>query len=104
EGLKSRQAAIDYWRKLVEINPSWPSYRSHLANLLADQEDWPAAVVQCQALLRIEPANVDIRFILVQGYLQTGKAPQARAELETLLKLRPDKADTLRRWFKEQFR
>jgi hypothetical protein len=104
EGLKSRQAAIEYWRQLVDINPGWPSYRSHLANLLAEQEDWLAAAKECQALLRIEPANVDIRFLLVQAYLQTGKPTQARAELETILKLRPDKAETLRRWFKEQFR
>jgi hypothetical protein len=104
EGLKRQQAAIDYWRRLVEINPGWPSYRSHLANLLADREDWPAAIKECQALLRIEPANVDIRFLLVQGYLQTSKPARARAELETVLKLRPDKGETLRHWFDAQFR
>jgi hypothetical protein len=104
ESLKQRETAIDYWRRLVDINPSLPYYRARLANLLADQEDWAPAAKECQAILRIEPANADIRFLLVQCYLQTGKVPRAQAELQTLLKLRPDKNETLRRWFDEQFR
>jgi tetratricopeptide (TPR) repeat protein len=41
ENLKQQQAAMEYWRRLVEINPGLPSYRSQLANLLALEKDWP---------------------------------------------------------------
>jgi hypothetical protein len=99
--LNHDDAAIDYWQRLIKVNPWWPIYRYRLALLLVDHQEWLAAVKECLAILQLEPANVDARSLLVRCYFQTGKQDEARAELETVIRLEPKKEEALRRWFGE---
>jgi tetratricopeptide (TPR) repeat protein len=89
--LRLDEAAINYWRRAINVNPWLPQYHSHLARLLANNQEWSAAVEECLATLRLEPANSDIRFLLAQCYIQTGRNDQAVSELEIAIKLRPEK-------------
>lgn len=104
ESWGKKETALDYWKRLVKTNPWSATYRSHLANLLTDDDQWSAAIPECQAVLQLEPANPDIRFLLVQCYLHTGKQDRGRSEFETLLKLKPEKEAALRRWMSESVR
>jgi tetratricopeptide (TPR) repeat protein len=99
-----KDIAIDYWQRLVQLNPWFLSYRTHLVNMLTDREQWAAATEPCREVLRRQPANADMRLLLVQCYMHTGKLEAARNELETLVKLRPEKESSLRRWFHEASR
>jgi tetratricopeptide (TPR) repeat protein len=99
--LNHDDAAIDYWQRLIKVNPWWPIYRYRLALLLVDHQEWLAAVKECLAILQLEPANVDARSLLVRCYFQTGKQDEARAELETVIRLEPKKEEALRHWFRE---
>ncbi len=103
--LEDRDAAVAYFRRLVAINPWAPLYRYELAKLLAQREDWPGALEQCQTELRLYPAHPEARVFLVTCYLRTGKREQAQAEFEKVLAASPPSEEpTWRRWLAEQVR
>jgi Tfp pilus assembly protein PilF len=96
--------AIDYWHRVVRVNP-WQGFsRYHLARLLAGRRDWDGALTECRAVLRLNPAHQEARKLLIECHLRKGEVEQARAELDVLLASRPDNPDGLRRWFAEQSR
>ena len=99
-----KEAAIDYCRRLVKINPWEPKYRIQLADLLTDKGQWSEAIPECQAVLQVEPSNAEIRLLLMQCYVHTGKRDQAENELEIMLKLKPEKKASLREWFNQAVR
>jgi hypothetical protein len=103
-GLRRDEKAAAYWKRVLVINPWRPSDHFHLAENLHNGRQPRQAAEECQAALRIEPANVKTRLLLVKCYLQTGQKDLARAEFDTLLSLKPPDADQLRRWFAEQLR
>jgi tetratricopeptide (TPR) repeat protein len=102
EMLHRPQAAIAYWRRAVAVNPWDPDYHASLARLLAESQEWPAAITECEALLRLEPNNVPTRRTLITCCLRSGDEERARRELDSLLALQPENAGELRRWFAEQ--
>ena len=102
ESLKRPDPAIDYWRRAIAVNPWMADYRWHLAQLLAEKKDWPAARDECLATLRFHPRSGNLRKLLIRSYLQTGQQQQARQEFETLLSLNPNSQGELRQWFAAQ--
>jgi tetratricopeptide (TPR) repeat protein len=95
-------AAIGYWRRALAVNPWFSRYHAGLAKVLADRRSWPEAIKEAQAALRLNPADVETRLLLVGCYLRSGNKKQARAEFEKVLALKPPDAEGLRRWFAEQ--
>jgi tetratricopeptide (TPR) repeat protein len=61
--------------------------------------DWRAAADVCREALRLNPANVQVRKLLVRIYLRLGEPESARRELDALLGLDPLERDDLLRWF-----
>jgi Tfp pilus assembly protein PilF len=104
ERLKQPERAISYWRRAVAVNPWLGFYRYQLARLLIERRDWSEALAECRAILRLNPASKETRLLLVRCHLGLGEKEQARAEFTTLLALRPQDSDALRRWFEEQTR
>jgi predicted CXXCH cytochrome family protein len=102
EKLSHDDAALDYWRRTVEVNPWKPSYRIALARLLSKRQEWMKAAKECRAILELDPANVESRLLLVGCLARSGKPEQARGEFEIAVKLSPKDEDNLRRWFEEQ--
>jgi tetratricopeptide (TPR) repeat protein len=103
-GLKRREAALTYSRRATLVNPWIPSYRLRLAQLLAEDQDWDGALGECQAVLRLDPANLPARTLLVRCYIRSTRREQARAEFAALLALEPPNREALERWFAEEMR
>jgi len=94
-----RADAIAYWHRAIAVN-SWRSeYRAELASLYFQSRDWHAAAAGCREALRLNPANLEVRKLLVRCLLRLGDHPAARGEFETLMAFDPPDRDQLLGWF-----
>lgn len=93
--------ALGYWRKLCEINPWVPVYRSNLVQLLAHLGQWDEAARQCQDWLRLDPTSVGARMAWVSCLLHKGRKEDARAEFARIEALRPKNLERLREEMKK---
>lgn len=97
-------AALDYARRLMEVNPWHPSHATFLAHVHAQREEWSQALAACKKALQLNPAGVEARSVLVSYHLQQGDRASARRELERMITLDPARERDLRRWFEERTR
>ena len=97
--LGRKDLAVEYWKRLLTVNPWQEPTHYNLAKVAAEREDWPEVLRECQEGLRIDPTSVESRTLLVLYYAKTGDPARARAEFEVLLALKPPKEEELRRWF-----
>jgi len=81
--------ALGYWRRAVAVNPWAPTYRQRLAQLLLKQEDWDAALPECEAWKRLDPMSAPARMARVSCLLATGNKQEARAEFARVVALAP---------------
>jgi tetratricopeptide (TPR) repeat protein len=94
-----RQDAIAYWQRAIAISPWRPAYRAELASVYFQNRDWHAAVAACREAIQLNPADLEVRKLLVRSLLGLGDASAARAEFETLLAFDPpDREELLRRF------
>jgi tetratricopeptide (TPR) repeat protein len=93
-----------YWQRMIAIDPWPPNYHIELAKTFAHDEDWSRAISEFQEALRINPANLEARKLLVGCYARQGDRRQAQAEFERLLALGPPDADQLREGFRKLVR
>ena len=91
--------AIADWRRAIAINPWRAGYRSTLAALHFQQRDWPEAVASCKETLRLNPADLETRKLLVRALLHRGDEAAARDEFRILLEFDPPDRDELLRRF-----
>jgi predicted CXXCH cytochrome family protein len=91
--------AIADLRRAIAINPWRSAYHANLASLYFHGRDWPAAAAACRETLRLSPADLATRKLLVRSYLRLGDSQAARGELQTLLGFDPPDRDELIRWF-----
>jgi predicted CXXCH cytochrome family protein len=101
---KKPDAAIAYLERALEVNPWRHEFHYLLAEAQAQRGNWPAAFRACQESLRLNPAGVGPRRLLIEYHLATGQPERARAELDRLLSLHPPDAEALRRWFEQRVR
>jgi predicted CXXCH cytochrome family protein len=94
-----REEAIAYWRRLIAINPGREIYHAELANLLSQVRDWRGAADESRAAIRLNPARVQMRQLLVRCELYLKNPEAARKEFQTLLGFDPPNRDELVRWF-----
>ena len=94
-----RDDAIRYWNRAITINPWRSEYRAELASLYFQTRDWRAAAAACRETLRLNPANLEVRKLLVGCLLRLGDQPAARAEFDTLMAFKPPDRDQLMGWF-----
>ena len=67
-----REDAIAYWQRAIAISPWRSDYRAELASLYFQSRDWRAAAEACRETLRLNPANLEVRKLLVRCYLRLG--------------------------------
>jgi tetratricopeptide (TPR) repeat protein len=79
------KAASGYWQRAIGVNPWRSDYRAALARLCVETQDWPDAVAACREVIRLNPANIEVRQWLVESYLRTGNLTAAQAEQKILL-------------------
>ncbi|HUB81491.1 MAG TPA: tetratricopeptide repeat protein [Bryobacteraceae bacterium] len=84
-----RDRAVSEARIAIRLDPANPTFRLNLGNLLLDRN--PAESVQiCQELVRERPSSSDAHYCLGLAWGASGNTPQAQAELEKTLALKPD--------------
>ncbi len=91
--------AIAFSRRAIAINPWRAAYRSDLAAFGFDRRDWKLATEAGREALRLNPADIETRKLLVRCYLRLGNREAARAEFQTLLGFDPPDREELIRWF-----
>ncbi len=84
-----RNDAIDYWRRAIEESPWRSDYHAELALLYFQSRDWRAATESSRIALRLNPADLEIRKLLVRCYLRLGDSEAAHTEFMTLLAFDP---------------
>ncbi len=97
-------AAIDYSRRAVAANPWMPIYRKQLALLLMRKQLWDEVRAQCQAWMRLDPANPEARMLWVTCLVRAGEKDKAREEFTHIEALQPPNLDQLRTLFAQQMR
>jgi tetratricopeptide (TPR) repeat protein len=78
------EIAGDYWQQAISVNPWRSDYRAALARLYVQKQDWTSAVRACREVIRLNPANAEVRRWLVQSYKNLGDHGAAEAE-QTIL-------------------
>ncbi len=87
---KLTEAATDL-RSALAIEPNTRT-KLRLAALLAQAKQFDAAITLFQEVVAAEPANADARTGLTAALIDSGKAADAVAELERLVKTEPNRA------------
>jgi predicted CXXCH cytochrome family protein len=96
-------AARTFAGRAVAVNPWNASHHLELAKVHARGRDWRAAAGEAGQALRLNPAHVPARSLLVTCYAQLGERGRAEAEFKALAGLSPpERQAALRRWFAEQ--
>ncbi|MGH9934803.1 MAG: tetratricopeptide repeat protein [Blastocatellia bacterium] len=86
------KAAIEDLRASVDIEPTVPS-RLQFAHALAAAKRYDEAILLYQRILQDEPSNNEARTALAAVMIESGKGAEAIAQLESLLKAEPNRAD-----------
>ena len=67
----------------------------NIGNIYYDAQQYPTAIEYYQRLLKVQPANTDVRTDMATAYWYTGNADAALAEFRTALSYESTKANTL---------
>jgi hypothetical protein len=103
--MKRHDLARDWAERAIRVNPWRWQYYQTLAMVDSQEENWPDAIRACQDTLRLNPASLLARRVLVAGYLRTGARDKAKTEFAGLLSLSPaEQREAVRRWFERQLR
>ncbi len=97
-------AALEYSRRAVAVNPWLPAYRRQLALLLMQKQLWDEVRSQCQAWIRLDPSNAEARMLWVTCLIRTGEKDKARQEFARLEALQPPNLQHYRSLFAQQMR
>jgi cytochrome c-type biogenesis protein CcmH/NrfG len=79
----------------VKSNPNDPELLSKIGNIYYDVQDYPTSISYYQRVLKVQPANADVRTDLATAYWYTGNPDSAIQEFNRALSYQPNKANTL---------
>jgi len=89
--MKQREAARAYAERAVQVNPWRWQYHQTLAAVHAQNEDWGAAIRECQEALKLDPNGMaEAHLRLATLYNGAGMKEKAAVEYEQFLKKKPD--------------
>jgi predicted CXXCH cytochrome family protein len=94
--LQRPQTALTYWRQAQALDRWSADTCFGLAKHWARQRDWEQALDECKATLRLAPAHLEARMLLVRCAIQSGNRDLARKELTVLLAQDPPQKEQLR--------
>ena len=86
--------ALAEFQKAVELNPVFLSAREQMAALFAAANQWQAAAVQLQAILRLRPGQLETRYRLVEAFQQLRDHKGVAHELALCLLVDPRNASS----------
>jgi tetratricopeptide (TPR) repeat protein len=102
QGSGELDRALDYWKRVVEINPFVADYQLQLVNLLLQAEQLDEARKHCEQLLRLDPFNVSGLQMWVGFLLQQGQREEARRAFDIIRRLKPPDLAEREEWFRKQ--
>src|SRR5262249_11603022 len=102
EGLHRRQAALDYWQRVVAGNPYRSDHHFHLARVLGGERRWTQATQEARAAVRLNPGDVESHLVLAVCLLRAGNQEEALAEIDTVKETQLAAPEHVRRWFAQQ--
>ena len=91
--------ALDFWQRLIALNPHAASYHAGLTNARALRGEWPEAAAAAETATLLSPTQPEPRMSLIQALLQLGQRARAEREFEILSRMQPPNLDQVRRWF-----
>ncbi len=91
--------ALEYWQRLIALNPEAASFHAGLTNAHALRGEWPQAAAAAEASARLNPTQPEPRISLIQALLQQGQRERAEREFEILRRMQPPNLEQVRRWF-----
>jgi tetratricopeptide (TPR) repeat protein len=83
-----REKALEYWRRVVAVNPWGADYRANLATLLVHSRAWEEAHDHTRTWVRLDPASRAARELWIRCLRQKGDHESAKAQEEILRRLR----------------
>ena len=97
--------AIDSYKKALDLEPNSPAIMERLAEVEAESQRMRDAVMEAQAILKIEPDNLAAHRLLARIYVRTlgdttdgvsqaSTEQKAVDELQAILKLAPDDSES----------
>ena len=95
--LDRHEEALELARRTLAVNPLFSDHQLAMARQLAQGKEWRLAIDSCLAALRLNPANLPARRLLIACYLQEGDTTRARAECRALIGFDPPDRDALER-------
>lgn len=79
----------------LKSNPNDPELLGKIGNIYYDVQDYPTSIAYYQRVLKVQPANADVRTDLATAYWYTGNPDSAIQEFNKALSYQPNKANTL---------
>jgi Tfp pilus assembly protein PilF len=104
QSLDKYDDAVRYWGQAVAQSPWRASHRAAYAQALRQTEQWPEARKQAEEWVRLDPANVQARLMLVICLANCGQKDQARAEFSRIQRLKPRNLPELQARFEVEMR
>jgi tetratricopeptide (TPR) repeat protein len=96
------EQALGFWHRAVAINPWRADYHQFLGVVQAQKGAWSAAAESARAALRLDPANIQARLLLVQSYIKLGRRQDALKEYAVVMAYEPPDVEAIRRWYAAQ--
>jgi tetratricopeptide (TPR) repeat protein len=104
-GQKRPDDARLFAERAIRVNPWMWQYHQMLATARVQLSDWQGAANACRQAIKLEPANLPCRELLMRCYLRLGDKSGARGALEACLALMPPaEREDFRRVVEQQLR
>jgi len=92
---KKYQQALQWGQAALQINVLDPETHRQLAETALKLNQTKIAVRELKMVLHLDEKNQDLRFLLAETLLNSGKTQEARTELDLLLQQNPDHVQAL---------
>jgi len=93
--LNSPDSALYYFTRAEARQPANLQLKHYIFNLLLEKNDYPAAILQAQQILELDPGDQKIRLPLARLYLHLSDTARARAQLAAVLEQDSTQAEAL---------
>jgi tetratricopeptide (TPR) repeat protein len=96
------ELALEYFKALKTQNPYFTAYRKKLIELYFVDKNWNAIIEEARFVIQHNPIDKAAHQAYVLALRRTGRAQEAAAAFEKLLKMRPKDAEELHNWWSDQ--
>ncbi|HKB03411.1 MAG TPA: tetratricopeptide repeat protein [Gemmataceae bacterium] len=102
--MRKLDAAADYTRRAMSVNPANPDHRVRLAEVLIEESKYVDAAAELRDLLTGCPNHAMARAWLAVCLYQQGQGREALAEVDRAARINPARSDAIRTWFRGRTR